>query len=283
MYKLNTGDKDNSKHMYALDVYSTLKSRILETRSLHNIHSDLFSNSLSEDDYDELACAITLGDELAVPVSYEEARVLFFALNVNMSNLDSKIRSIAKAYMFYNEFSGDYEQVTFIDTKSSVVHLAKIFYREVVPGITIQYKIPFYVVTSKSGYHFTIAECDKYTMLINDQAEFITRKSFNHLLDGNYAKSFRNHEEVMNSINNSIDILMECILDADFTERKVDFPFDSYSCLEVTSDNTLYAWDSPNADTEHWTAKGNKYLLDMRYDNFIPMIPKSSEMTIFTI
>lgn len=283
MYKLTTGDMDNTKYIYMLESYPSLKENVKRVRSLYNIQGDLFSNAFSEEDYDEIACAITIGEELSVPISEEEARVLFFALNVNVNNLESRIRSIVKAYIFYNEFEGDYGKVTFIDTKSSIIHLAKIFYRDVVPGITVQFKIPFYVVNGTSGYRFTIAECDKYTMLINDQAEFITRKSFNHLLDGNYAKSFRNHEEVMSNINNSIDILIECIEDASFSSRKVDFPFSTAMCLEVTSDNTIVAWDDPTEKPVQWSKLNNKYVLDIRYNNIVAMVPKGSEMSIYTI
>jgi len=284
MYNLSSGEKDNSKYLLILETYSTLKNHVKSARTLYNIQQDLFSNAYSEDQYDEIACALSIGDELSVPISYEEAKVLFFALNVNHNNIDSKIRSFTKAYIFYQEFEGNYEIVLFIDTKSSIIHLAKIFYREVVPGITVQYKIPFYVVNNSSGYHFTIAECDRYTMLINDRAYFITRKSFNHLLDNNYAKSFRNHDEVMSSMDISISRLLECLDDADFTKRVVDFPFNSSNCLEVSADTLIYAWDEPTEEPKHWVASNShKYRLDIFYDNIVALNPVESEMTTYII
>lgn len=283
MYKLNSGCVDNSIYIKALESFDSLKNNIKDVRTLYNVQEDLFSSHFNEDDYDELACAITMGDELSVPISYEEAKVLWFTLNVNVNNVDSKIRSITKAYLFYQEFDGDHEKVIFINTKSSIIHIAKIFYKDIIPGITIQYKIPFYVVNNKHGYYFTIAECDRYTVLINDQAQHITRKSFNRLLNSNYAKSFRNHEEVMNSIDCSTNILLDCLEDALFTKRIVDYPFNNNSsCLEVSSDNTIYAWDSPKVEPEHWVAKNsNKYQLDVRYNNIVALCPNDSKMIIY--
>ena len=283
MYNLTSGDIDNAKHLYALETFSTLKETIKRNRTLYNVQQSLFENSFTEEDYDDIACALTIGDELSVPISYEEARVLFFALNVNTHNINSRVRSIAKAYMFYQEFEGDYKNVVFIDTKSSIIHLAKIFYRDVVPGISIQYKIPFYVVNSNRGYHFTIAECDKYTILVNDLAHQITRKSFNRLLESRYANSFRNHEEVMNSINCSIEVLLECLEDAEFTKKVVDFPFNNTMCIEVSSDNTIYAWDKPIIDSDDWILQNNKYRLNCKYTNIVALMPLESEMNIYII
>ncbi|MBQ8218418.1 MAG: hypothetical protein IJZ79_01375 [Bacilli bacterium] len=283
MYNLTSGDIDNAKHLYALETFSTLKETIKRNRTLYNVQQSLFENSFTEEDYDDIACALTMGDELSVPISYEEARVLFFALNVNTHNINSRVRSIAKAYMFYQEFEGDYKNVVFIDTKSSIIHLAKIFYRDVVPGISIQYKIPFYVVNSSRGYHFTIAECDKYTILVNDLAHQITRKSFNRLLESRYANSFRNHEEVMNSINCSIEVLLECLEDAEFTKKIIDFPFNNAMCIEVSSDNAIYAWDKPVIDSEDWILQNNKYRLNCKYTNIVALMPLESEMNIYII
>lgn len=282
MYKLVSGDIDNNKHIYMLEVYDTLRNTIKKNHSNYNVQASIFSGNFDEKDYDDIVSALTIGDELSVPISEEEARVLFFALNVNMNNYDSRIRSISKAYIFYNDFEGDYEKVTFIDTKHSIIHIAKIFYHDVVPGVTIQYKIPFYVVNSSSGYHFTIAECDKYSILINDQVEHITRKSFYRLLDGNYAKSFRNHEEVMNILDTSTDVLLDCITDAEFSKKRIDFPFDNPMCLEFSSDGLLFAWENCLEESDNWINKGNKFLLNERYDNIVPMVPRGTEMYIYT-
>lgn len=283
MYNLVTGDKDNRKHQYLLESTNELRNIILRNHNLYNVQSSIFKNNFDENDYDDIVTALTIGDELSVPISYEEAKVLFFALNVNMNNFDSRIRSISKAYIFYNDFEGDYSKVTFIDTKSSIIHIAKIFYHEVVPGVSIQYKIPFYVVNSKTGYHFTIAECDQYVMLINDQIYKITRKSMNKLLDGNYARPFRNHEEVMNVLNPNINILIECLQDAEFKQKKIDFNFQNHMCLEFTSDLLLYAWDELREQSEHWDKCGNKYVLNEHYENIVPLISQGSDMIIYII
>lgn len=283
MYNLITGDKDNRKHQYLLETTDDLRKIILRNHSLYNVQSSIFTNNFDENDYDDIVTALTIGDELSIPISYEEAKVLFFALNTNMSNFDSRIRSITKAYIFYNDFDGDYSKVTFIDTKSSIIHMAKIFYHEVIPGVSIQYKIPFYVVNSKTGYHFTIAECDQYSMLVNDQVAKITRKSMNKLLDGNYARSFRNHEEVMNILNANIDILLECLQDAEFEKKKIEYPFSNPMSTEFTSDMLLYVWEDLKEESENWDKRGNKYVLNEKYENIVPFLPQGSEMIIFTI
>lgn len=284
MYNLITGDKDNRKHQYLLETTNELRAIILRHHSLYNVQASIFQNNFDENDYDDIVTALTIGDELSIPISYEEAKILFFALNVNMNNYESRIRSISKAYIFFNDFEGDYSKVTFIDTKSSIVHNAKIFYHEVVPGISVQYKIPFYVVNNNRGYHFTIAECDKYLMLINDEAYNITRKSMNKVLDGNYAKSFRNHEEVMSSLNTNIEVLQECLTDAEFTKQNIGFPFQNSSCLDFNAnDKELLAWDDPIEDVEDWENKGKKYRLNKHYENIVALLPKGSSMTIFTV
>lgn len=283
MYNLITGDKDNRKHQYLLETTDDLRKIILRNHSLYNVQSSIFQSNFDENDYDDIVTALTIGDELSVPISYEEAKVLFFALNTNMSNFDSRIRSISKAYIFYNDFDGDYSKVTFIDTKSSIIHIAKIFYHEVIPGVSIQYKIPFYVVNSKTGYHFTIAECDQYSMLINDQVYKITRKSMNKLLDGNYARSFRNHDEVMSILNANIDILLECLHDAEFEKKKIEYPFSNSMSTEFTSDMLVYVWEDLKEDSENWDKRGNKYVLNEHYENIVPLLPQGSEMIIFII
>lgn len=283
MYNLITGDKDNRKHQYLLETTDDLRKIILRNHSLYNVQSSIFTNNFDENDYDDIVTALTIGDELSIPISYEEAKVLFFALNTNMSNFDSRIRSITKAYIFYNDFDGDYSKVTFIDTKSSIIHMAKIFYHEVIPGVSIQYKIPFYVVNSKTGYHFTIAECDQYSMLVNDQVAKITRKSMNKLLDGNYARSFRNHEEVMNILNANIDILLECLQDAEFEKKEIEYPFSNPMSIEFTSDMLVYVWEDLKEESENWDKRGNKYVLNEHYENIVPFLPQGSEMIIFTI
>ena len=284
MYKLNTGDKDNTKYMYAFEVNPRLKEIIKRNHTQYNVQLAIFSESFDEKDYDDIVAALTIGDELSVPIEQKDAQILFFALNVNMNNFRSRIRSITKANIFYNDFEGDYSKVTFIDTKSAIVHIAKVFYHGVVPGVSISYKIPFYVVNGNAGYHFTIAELDKYTMLINDIAETITRKSLYKLLNRDLSRSFRNHEEVMNAINMDIEILEECLEDANFTKKSVEFPFDNAMCLEITSDNQILAWESLKEESEYWEQKGSdKYLLNEHYSNIVPMLPSGAKMTIYTI
>ena len=281
-YKLQSGDKDNSKHMLMMEMHPELKQIIIKNSTFYTIQQSIFSEKLDEAEEDFLVSALTIGGELKHPIDIKLAQVLYFVLQVNLHNYNSRIRNIAKAYIFYDDFEGDYSKVTFIDTKNAIVHLAKIFYHGVVPGISIVYKIPFYVINGISGYHFTIADLPKYTMLINDQAVTITRKSLYHLLDDKYANSFRNHEEIMAILNPSLDILKECLEDAQFEKYIVDFPFDTPNSLEYTSDNQLLAWESIKNESEYWKSRGkNKYGLNLPFTNIVPFLPDGDKMLVY--
>ena len=284
MYQLQSGDKNNSAQIFVLESNSYAENIIKKTYTIYNIENVIFGPELDDKDYIAMSAALTMGDQLKTPIDEETARLLYFALNTNVKNKNSKIRSMFKANLFFNDFEGDYSKVTFIDTKNSVIQLAKILYKDVIPGVSIQYKIPFYVVNGKSGYNFTIADCSKYTMLINDQASTITRQMLYKLLGSRYANSFRNHEEVINCIEPRKDILIDCLLDAGFKEKEIDFPFSNSLCLEFTSDAMLIAWEEIDGTSDNWEFKEKgKYLLNKNYQNIVPMQPHDTNMMIFTI
>ncbi len=282
MYKLISGDKDNTKHLYLLETTTELRPIIKRHHTIYNVQASIFSNNFDESEYDDLVTALTIGDELNVPISYEEAKVLFFALNVNMSNYNSRIRSISKAYIFFNDFEGNYSKVTFVDTKNAVIQLIKIPYIEIIPGVSIEFKIPFYVVSHTNEYHFTIAECNTYTMVVNNELYQITRNSMNKLLNGNYSNIFKHHEDILDTIDTNINILFNCLLDAEFIYKEIEFPFDSSTCLEFTDDNILIAWDSIRENSEDWIQKDvTKYILNEYYTNIVPINPTANKMSIY--
>lgn len=284
MYRLQSGDKDNNTQLFVLESNPYAQNLIKKTYTIYNVEEIIFGPELDNKDYNAMCAVLTMGDQLKTPIDEETAKILYFALNNNVKNKSAKIKSILKAYMFYKDFEGDYSKVTFIDTKNSVIQVVKIFYKDVVPGVSIQYKIPFYAVNGKNGYNFTIADCEKYTMLVNDQAETITRKSFYELFGTSYARSFRNHEEVINYISQETSKLTNCLEDADFKCSTIDFPFNNSLCLEFTSDCDLIAWEDIREEVEDWTQKDKgKYLLNKSYQNIVPIMPHNSKMDIYTI
>lgn len=282
MYKLQSGEQDNSTQLYVLESNAYAQNLIKKTFTIYNIESNIFGPEIDDKTYISMVAALTMGDQLKTPIDEETARLLYFALNTNVKNKNSKIRSMFKAAIFYNDFEGDFSKVTFIDTKNSIIQLAKIFYKEVVPGVSIQYKIPFYVVNGKNGYNFTIADCDKYTMLINDRAETITRKAFYKIFGTSYAKSFRNHEDVINCIDPNVDTLIECLINAGFEKNTVNFPFENALSLEYSSDNTLLAWEELSENNEDWRKlEKGKYMLNKAYNNIVPLVPHEDKMCIY--
>ena len=288
MYKLESGDKNNYNHFLFLESDPEAKALILKHHTLHNVMYMIFQDRIDADTCDDVISALTIGDELSVPISEQFARYLYFALCVNITQQKMKIKTISKAGMMYKEYDGDYSKAIFVDQENSIAYLAKIKYDDLVPsntGNTIQYQIPLYTcISPNKAYFFTIAEQDWYFMRVNEQKTLISKKMMLQLIGLAFSKKFNNHEDVLDIIDKSTNVLKECLIDADFTEKSIDFPFDNAMCLEFNENRDILAWDEPAEEVEDWERKDRgKYRLNMEYENIVPFKPTGSKMTVYTM
>lgn len=288
MYKLESGDKNNYNHFLFLESDPEAKALIYKHHTLHNVMYMIFQDRIDADTCDDVISALTIGDELSVPISEQFARYLYFALCVNITQQKMKIKTISKAGMMYKEYDGDYSKAIFVDQENSIAYLAKIKYDDLVPsntGNTIQYQIPLYTcISPNKAYFFTIAEQDWYFMRVNEQKTLISKKMMLQLIGLAFSKKFNNHEDVLDMIDKSTNVLKECLIDADFTEKSIDFPFDNAMCLEFNENRDILAWDEPAEEVEDWERKDRgKYRLNMEYENIVPFKPTGSKMTVYTM
>ena len=286
MYKLESGDKNNLNHMLFLESDKDARVLITKRHSQYNVMDMIFQERIDADTCDDVISALTIGDELSIPISEQFARYLFFALCVNITHQKTKIKTISKAGMMYREYGGDYSKAIFVDQENSIAYLATIKYNEIVPsntGKTIQYQIPLYTcVSPNKQYFFTIAEQDWYFMRVNDQKVLISRKSMLSLISSAFYKKFDNHEDVLDMIDKSVEILKECLDDAEFSEIKIDYPFDDAMSLEFNENLDVIAWDEPNEQSDEWEMKGRgKYRLNREYENIVPMLPTGAKMSVY--
>ena len=286
MYKLESGNRNNTNHLLFLESDSEARALIKKRHSQYNVMDMIFHDRIDEDTCDDVISALSIGDELSVPISEQFARYLFFALCVNITQQKSKIMTISKAGMMYKEYDGDYSKAIFVDQENSIAYLAKIKYDDLVPsntGNTIQYQIPLYTCEDPNKqYFFTIAEQDWYFMRVNERKVLISKKMMLQLIGLAFSKKFNNHEDVLDMIDKSTEVLKECLIDADFSEIKVDFPFDNVMSLEFNENLDIIAWNEPNEQSDDWEQKDRgKYRLNKEYENIVPMKPIGSKMTIY--
>lgn len=119
-------------------------------------------------------------------------------------------------------------------------------------------------------------------MRVNERKVLISKKMMLTLIGLAFSKKFNNHEDVLDMIDKSTEVLKECLIDADFEETSVEFPFDNAMCLEFNENLDVLAWDEPNERSEDWDQKGTgKYRLNKEYENIVPMKPTGSKMTVY--
>lgn len=285
MYKLESGNKNNIKHLLFLESDPEAKALIKKHHTQYNVMDMIFQEKIDADTCDDIISALSIGDELSVPISEQAARYLFFALCINITHQKVRIKTISKAGMLYSEYNGDYSKAIFVDQENSIAYLATIHYNSLVPnnrGKIIQYQIPLYTWIGPDKQHiFTIAEQDWYFVLVNDQKTLISRKSMLDLIGMAFSLQFKNHDEILNMIDTSDEILAEVLNDADFRKLTIDYPFDNEP--EFTDDLRLLAWEEPIENiNEDWDIlnKG-KYLFNKKYENIVPFKPNNYQMTIY--
>lgn len=288
MYKLESGDRSNVNHLLFLESDPEIRALIKKRHTAHNVSDMIFNEKIDEDTCDDVISALSIGDELKVPITENQARYLFFALCVNITHQKVRIKTISKAGMMYKEYNGDYSKAIFVDQENSIAYLAKIKYDDIVQnnsGNVIQYQIPLYTcISPDKSYFFTIADQNYYYMRVNDRKEIISRKALLSLVNLAFAKKFNNHEDVLEMIDKSTEVLIECLNSASFNKLEVDFPFDNAMVLEFTENLDILAYDEPEEESEDWERKDRgKYRLNKVYENIVPFKPTGPKMTAYIL
>jgi hypothetical protein len=80
MYRLESGDLNNTHHLLFLESDLEARAFIKKRHSQYNVMDMIFYDKIDEDTCDDVISALSIGDELNVPISEQLARYFLCTL-----------------------------------------------------------------------------------------------------------------------------------------------------------------------------------------------------------
>jgi len=164
MYKLYSSDYDNYAYRNGLTKHPELIEHYtrLNTGAIREViyHSEYTKNVL-----DNIFMTLTLGDELSDPISYKEAKILFFVACNNYTQ-HKKIRNFAQARLLYDSCNGAYLELARQPEEKTIEHCIHSQHRCLLPGITLIWKFPV------MEYYDGKLKCKMYSIAGANRAPF---------------------------------------------------------------------------------------------------------------
>lgn len=282
MYKLRSSDISNEFHVTNLTEHPDKKEILLEKFSkvgLTSIRQLILLQHFNEKEYNSCIYYLTLGDELAFPISYKEAQLLFFALVVNRMFYEKEINIHLCEYnqtAVYMELTGGRfrEIEKAVPTDESIVRYTTIIARHkcLFPSFEAHWKIPVSFFkdgnTLKTMVTFASVHKNPYAFLSIPKLDIVDfkvpKKLYLKFFTNLASISFRSGFVATDDTSKLKAAFDETVLEP-FIQILIMNNFTKYSDI-MTHDMTDYYYDS-DIDALVGRLMTASSLLDARYNN----------------
>lgn len=148
MYRLRSSDINNETYIKAFETFDPELLNRYRSLDIKEIREIIFFSEITDEVYDNGMFALTMCDELKVPVLKREADLLYFVLQVNRAHTNretsTRITNISQAQLCYDQSSGQFRELTRQMAPDKKIRFAKFMARHrcLYPECNIYWQIP---------------------------------------------------------------------------------------------------------------------------------------------
>lgn len=145
MYVLQSGGRNNAEYAGLAEMYPEKANHLTLSMSMERVANLVFDHMDEPRMRKNVGVALTLGDQLPIPMRKQTADVLWFAFLVNTNDGSSvRIKNLQQAYTLYGLYENDYTKVELAEESdrlrfSMMDHVQHGF---LFPGFQVSWKLP---------------------------------------------------------------------------------------------------------------------------------------------
>lgn len=276
MYSLRSGDMTNLKEQEMirsedfLEKVEYVKKKITQDNLMYIIFG---SSEIKQ----SVTIALTLGDELSIPMEKSVADILFFCCCAKKNG--KSIRNITQAYALYKLYENDYSKIDELEEDEKLRWtLLNGQHSYLLPGYSIKWYIPVSFF-SKNGERFVTLSGSSYAkMEVNGETFKIPRRLFL-----NFFKDSMVHGRI---IGPDTEYIRSCfdLGDREALMHALNFIgyHDHAGLREIPIPRIIYAQDdkifcSKNPHSIYWKSLSDHLYVLLPHCNYVPLCPRDDD------
>lgn len=116
MYKFRSSDVTNGRYIEAVEKHGTQLTNRYINLDLRDIREIIFYDEINDNVYNNCMIVLSIGDQLNIPITESEAKLLFFTLQVNrqvyLRECKDRITNLSQAKLMFDVCGGHYYEMT---------------------------------------------------------------------------------------------------------------------------------------------------------------------------